>query len=185
MRVGRMCNDICFLARDLPDRQSSLSRCIVMVEIPYMPDSTLHCTFSCRCHVLVCTVSLGFAFSKQMHNPANTENPMCVLVTFQHTCLMFCAHGNDGLVHWDKSCLVSWWYTQTHILSLVIIFEENSVYVSSLSWRPWHMLTWFSFSSSLRRLGMNFAANWHLLQFFFKRSDLTQIKFLACEQHYR
>jgi hypothetical protein len=88
-----------FVARDSPDRQSRLSRCIVMVEIPYMPDSTLHCTFSCRCHVSKSTVSLGFAFSKQMHNSANTENPMSVLITFKQTCLIFCGLGDDGLFH--------------------------------------------------------------------------------------
>jgi len=54
-----------------------------MVEIPYVPDSTLHCTFSCRCHVSVCTVSLGFAFSKQMHNPATNEKPRSVRFTFK------------------------------------------------------------------------------------------------------
>jgi hypothetical protein len=170
-----------FVATDSPDRQSRLSRCIVMVEIPYMPDSTLHCTFSCRCHVSVCTVSLGFTFSKQMHNSANTEKPMSVLVTFKQTCLTFCGHGDGGLVHWDKSCLVSWWYPLTHVSSPVINFERNSGSVSGLFCRPGHVLTWISRSSL--GLGMIFASNSQRLRFFFKRSDLTQMKFSACEQY--
>ena len=88
-----------------------------------------------------------------------------------------CGHGDDGLVHWDKSCLVSGWYWYTHTSSCVIIFKNNYGCIWSLSWIPWHVLTWFSFSSLLKRLGTNFAVNWHLLLFFFKTiwSDPNEI----------
>ena len=92
-----------------------------------------------------------------MHNCINVRGKSSECAQWTSLALLF-GYRDCGRVHWDDCCcLVSEWYIWTHISSPVIILERNSGFLSSLSWRSWHVLTQFSFFS-LSRQGMHFVA---------------------------
>lgn len=68
-----------------------------------------------------------------------------LLIWVNLSCLL--GLGYDGLFHREDCCLVSGSYLWIQVSSLVTIFERNFRSPSSLSWRSWHIFTWFSFCS--------------------------------------
>lgn len=161
---------ILFLARDSPTSKAEWAGALSWWRNQYAKFHLtwcFHCTFSCRCrNVSICNVGLGFVFSKQIHNAQLCE----------------CWKNHEHSLHiWaNLSCLLSAWRPWTRGLWQILLgFRVISIH-RLITCDYLQKEVWVCF-----KLGMNFAANRCLLWFFFKRSDLTKMKFSACQQYRR